>query len=96
MSPSSGFCTNCGAQSSQAFGQGFGPAASPPAKQHKPASGWAKFGTVLFILGVILIVAGPVYIMLQPEAEQSTSMLIKVIAAGGIGLLFGLPLMFRG
>jgi hypothetical protein len=59
-------------------------------------SGWGKFGTALFVLGVILIVAGPVFIMTRPEAEQSTSMLIKVVAAGGVGLIIGLPLMFKG
>jgi hypothetical protein len=88
MPSSSGFCTNCGAQ----FGQG----ARQPVKQHKPTSGWAKFGTVLFVLGVICIVAGPIFIMLRPEAEQSTSLLIKFIVAGGVGLIIGLPLMFKG
>jgi hypothetical protein len=96
MSPSSGFCTNCGAQSGQGLGPGFGQAAGPPAKQHKPTSGWAKFGTFLFVIGVILIVAGPIFIMLRPEAEQSTSTLIKVVAAGGVALIIGLPLMFKG
>jgi hypothetical protein len=65
-------------------------------KQHKPTSGPAKFGTVLFVLGVLCIIGGPVLIMLRPEAEQSTSLLIKVIAGGGLGLLIGLPLMFKG
>jgi len=94
MLSSSGFCTNCGAQLGQVGQMGQGMA--PPVKQHKPTSGWAKFGTVLFILGVFCIVAGPVFIMLRPEAEQSTSTLIKVIAAGGVGLIIGLPLMFKG
>jgi lipoprotein signal peptidase len=88
MPSSSGFCTNCGAQ--------FGQIAGQPVKQHKPTSGWAKFGTLLFVLGVICIVAGPIFIMLRPEAEQSTSLLIKWIAAGGVGLIIGLPLMFKG
>ena len=66
-----------------------------PVKQHKPTSGWAILGTMLFIIGVLLIVAGPVFIMTRPEAEQSTSLLIKVIAVGGLGLIIGLPLMFK-
>ena len=48
------------------------------------------------MLGVICIVAGPIFIMLRPEAEQSTSLLIKFIVAGGVGLIIGLPLMFKG
>jgi hypothetical protein len=50
---------------------------------------------MLFVIGVLCIVAGPVFIMTRPEAEQSTSLLIKVIAAGGLGLIIGLPLMFK-
>ena len=88
MPSSSRFCTNCGAQ----FGQGV----RQPVKQHKPTSGWAKFGTLLFVLGVICIVAGPIFIMLRPEAEQSTSLLIKVVAPGVVALIIGLPLMFKG
>ena len=74
----------------------MGQRSAQPAKPPKPMSGWAKFGTVLFVLGVLCIVAGPVFIMLRPEAEQSTSTLIKTIAAGGVGLIIGLPLMFKG
>jgi hypothetical protein len=92
MPPSSGFCTNCGAQSGQGFSQG----ARQPVKPHKPTSGWAKFGGVLFVLGVLGVLAGPIFMMLKPEAEQSTSMLIKWIAAGGVGVIIGLPLMFKG
>jgi len=94
MLSSSGFCTSCGAQLGQ-MGQ-MGQRSAQPAKPPKPMSGWAKFGTVLFVLGVLCIVAGPVFIMLRPEAEQSTSTLIKTIAAGGVGLIIGLPLMFKG
>jgi hypothetical protein len=53
-------------------------------------------GTVLFVLGVLCIVIGPVLIMLRSEAEQSTSLLIKVLAGGGLSLIIGLPLMFKG
>ena len=88
LSSSSGFCPNCGAQ--------VGGGMQQPVKQHKPTSGWAKFGTALFVLGVLCIVIGPVFIMLRPEAEQTTGLLIKVIAAGGFGVLVGLPLMFKG
>jgi len=92
MSSSSGFCTNCGAQ------VGWGAKPPPaPVKERKPASGLAKFGTVLFVLGVLCIVIGPVVIMLLlPEEEQNAGLLIKVIAAGGFGVLVGLPLMFKG
>jgi hypothetical protein len=34
--------------------------------------------------------------MLKPEAQQSTSSLIKWFAAGGAGVIIGLPLMFKG
>jgi len=68
-----------------------------PVKQHKPTSGWAKVGTALFVLGVLCIVVGPVVIMLMlPEEEQTTGLLIRVIAAGGFGVILGLPLMFKG
>jgi hypothetical protein len=67
-----------------------------PVKQHKPTSGWAKFGTALFVIGVLCIIVGPILIMLRPEAEQNTTQLIGCIAAGGFGLLVGLPLMFKG
>jgi uncharacterized membrane protein len=96
MSPSSGFCTNCGAQSGQGYGQGFGQRAGQPIKQHKPTSGMAKFGGFLFVIGVLVVLAGPILMMLKPEAEQSTSTLIKWIAAGGVGVIIGLPLMFKG
>ena len=66
-----------------------------PVIQHKPASGWATLGTVLFALGVLIIIAGPIFLMLRPEAEQSTSTLIKVVIAGGVVLIIGLPLMFK-
>ena len=66
-----------------------------PVIQHKPASGWSKLGTVLFALGVLIIIAGPIFLMLRPEAEQSTSTLIKVVIAGGVVLIIGLPLMFK-
>jgi hypothetical protein len=91
MSPSSGFCTNCGAQ----LGQGYGPGAPQPIKQHKPTSGWAVFGGMLFTLGVLGILAGPILMMLKPEAEQSISTMIKWIVAGGVGVMIGLPLMFK-
>jgi hypothetical protein len=96
MPSASGFCTNCGAQFGQAPMQPPFQSPAQPAKQHKPTSVWAKLGTVLFVLGVLCIIGGPVLIMLRPEAEQSTSLLIKVLAGGGLGLLIGLPLMFKG
>ncbi|MGB8707049.1 MAG: zinc-ribbon domain-containing protein [Dehalococcoidia bacterium] len=88
MSSSSGFCGNCGAQ--------VGGGTKQPVKQHKPTSGWAKFGGALFVLGVFCVIAGPILVMLKPEAEQSTSLLIKWIVAGGVGVIIGLPLMFKG
>jgi len=87
MPSSSGFCTNCGAQ--------VGMGTRQPVKQRKPTSGWAIFGGMLFALGVLCIIGGPVLIILKPEAEQSTSLLIKWIVAGGVGLMIGLPLMFK-
>jgi len=95
MPASSGFCTNCGAQ----FGFGQQPAgqrATQPARPRKPTSGWAIFGGALFVIGVLCIIAGPVFVMLKPEAEQNTSDIIKWVAAGGVGLIIGLPLFFRG
>jgi len=49
----------------------------------------------MFALGVLIIIAGPVFLMLRPEAEQSTSTLIKVVIAGAVVLIIGLPLMFK-
>lgn len=99
MPSPSGFCTNCGAQAGGGMRQpgypGYPGQQGQPVKQHKPTSGWAIFGGFLFVLGVLCIVAGPVFIMTRPEAEQSTSLLIKVLAAGGVGLIIGLPLMFK-
>ena len=89
MSSSAGFCTNCGAQAGQAAPQ------QQPVQQQKPASGWARVGTVIFALGVLIIIAGPVFLMLRPEAEQSTATLIKVVIAGAVVLIIGLPLMFK-
>ncbi|MCJ7514919.1 MAG: zinc ribbon domain-containing protein [Dehalococcoidia bacterium] len=91
MSPSSGFCTNCGAQPGPGSGQG----PRQPVTQHKPTSGWSIFGGFLFVLGVLGMLAGPILMMLKPEAEQSTSQLIKWIVAGGVGVMIGLPLMFK-
>jgi hypothetical protein len=67
-----------------------------PVKQHKPTSGGAKFGTALFVIGVLCIIIGPIFIMLRPEAEQSTAQLIRYLAVGGLCLIIGLPLMFKG
>ncbi|GEM_PF-2564654 len=88
MSSASGFCTNCGAR--------VGPGTAQPVKQSKPTSGWAKFGTGMFIIGVLCIVLGPIVIMLRPEAEQTTTMLIRCLAVGGLFVIVGLPLMFKG
>jgi hypothetical protein len=88
MPSTAGFCTNCGAQ----FGQA---APYQPVKQQKPTSGWGIFGGALFTIGVLCIIAGPVLIMLKPEAEQSTSDLIKWVAAGAVLLIIGLPIMFK-
>ena len=92
MPSSAGFCTSCGAQMGWGMQQ-----PPPPVKQQKPTSSWAKIGTALFVLGVLCIVIGPVVIMLMlTEEEQTTGLLIKVIAAGGFGVIVGLPLMFKG
>jgi hypothetical protein len=88
LSSSSGFCPNCGAQ--------LGGGVQQPVKQHKPTSGWAKFGTALFVLGVLCIIIGPIFVMLKPEAEQSTAQLIRYLAVGGGCVIIGLPLMFKG
>ena len=88
MSSVSGFCTNCGAQLGWSIRQ--------PVKERKPTSGWAKFGTGMFVIGVLCIVLGPIVIMLRPEAEQTTTMLIRCVAVGGVCLIGGLPLMFKG
>ncbi len=47
------------------------------------------------MLGVLGMLAGPILMMLQPEAQQSTSQLIKWVAIGGVGVIIGLPLMFK-
>jgi len=49
----------------------------------------------VFVLGVLGMLAGPILMMLKPEAEQSTSQLIKWVVAGGVGVIIGLPLMFK-
>ena len=85
---SSPFCTNCG--------QPFGQAAKQPAKQHKPTSGLAIFGGALFVIGVLMIIGGPVWVMLKPAVEQSTSEIVKWVAAGLMGLIIGVPLFFKG
>jgi len=50
----------------------------------------------MFIIGVLCIVLGPIVIMLRPEAEQTTTMLIRCLAVGGLFVIVGLPLMFKG
>jgi hypothetical protein len=87
LSSSAGFCSNCGAQ--------LGGGTRQPVKQHKPTSGWAKFGGVLFVLGVLCIIVGPVLIIMKPEAEQSTSLLLMYVVIGALGVIVGLPLMFK-
>jgi len=67
-----------------------------PVKQRKPTSGWAKFGGTLFVLGVLCIIVGPVLIMMKPEAEQSTALIIRYVVIGALGVVIGLPLMFKG
>jgi len=66
-----------------------------PIKQRKPTSGWAKFGGTLFVLGVLCIIVGPVLIMMKPEAEQSTALIIRYVVIGALGVVIGLPLMFK-
>jgi hypothetical protein len=87
LSSPSGFCPNCGAQ--------LGGGTKQPVKESKPTPGWAKFGTAMFVIGVLVIILGPIVIMLRPEAEQSTKLLIGCIAIGAFGVAVGLPLMFR-
>jgi hypothetical protein len=88
LSSSTGFCANCGAQ--------LGGGTRQPVKQRKPTSGWAKFGGTLFVLGVLCIIVGPVLIMMKPEAEQSTALIIRYVVIGALGVVIGLPLMFKG
>jgi len=95
MPATSGFCTNCGAQAGFSQ-QPAGQYATQPAKPSKPMSGWAKLGAALFVISIICIIGGPILVMLKPEAEQSTSDIIKWVAGGGVGLIIGLPLFFRG
>ena len=87
MAQSSPFCTNCG--------QPVGKSAKAPVKQSKPTSGWSIIGGALFTIGVLVIIAGPVLMMLKPEAEQSTSEIIKWVAAGVVIFIIGLPMMFK-
>ena len=51
---------------------------------------------MLFVLGVLVVIIAPIVIMLRPEAEQSTAQLIRYLAVGGVCLIIGLPLMFKG
>ena len=88
MPSSSPFCSNCGTQ--------VGLGTRQPVKQRKPTSGWAKFGGTLFVLGVLCIIVGPVLIMMKPEAEQSTALIIRYVVIGALGVVIGLPLMFKG
>lgn len=67
-----------------------------PVKERKPTSGWSKFGAALFVLGVLCIIIGPIFVMLKPEAEQTTAQLIRYLAVGGVCVSIGLPLMFKG
>lgn len=100
MTSSSGFCTSCGAQVGSGAQAGWGaqPQSSPaPVKERKPASGWSKIGTALFILGVLgVIIAPAVILLMMPDAEGSTSLLVKCIAAAVVAVVVGIPLMFKG
>ena len=66
-----------------------------PAKEQKPTSGLAKFGTVLFTLGVLCIIGGPVVILIMSPTEQSYTPIIPWAVAGLLGIIAGLSLMFR-
>ncbi len=87
MATSSPFCTNCGLPSGQASRQ--------PVKQSKPPSAWGVIGGALFTIGVLIAIAGPVLVMMKPEAEQNTMDIIKWVAAGVVVFIIGLPMMFK-
>ena len=87
MPPASKFCTTCGAN--------MGRDKQQASKEPKPTSGRAKFGSVLFALGVLCIIGGPVVILIMSPTEQSYTPMIPWVVAGLLGIIIGLPLMFR-
>jgi len=91
MAASSPFCTNCG----QPMAQAANPQAHPQSKPSKPPSTWGVIGGALFTIGILIAMAGPVLVMLKPEAEQNTSDIIKWVAVGAVIFFIGLPMMFK-
>lgn len=87
MLATSRFCTTCGAN--------LGWDEQQPAKQQRPTSGLAKFGTVLFALGVLCMIGGPVAILITSPTEQSYTPMIPWAVTGLVGIIAGLSLMFR-
>ena len=87
MPPTTKFCTTCGAN--------LGGNKQQPTREQKPTSGLAKFGTVLFTLGVLCIIGGPVVILIISPTEQSYTPMIPWVVAGLLGIIAGLSMMFR-
>ena len=81
------FCTTCGAN--------LGGDKQQPAKEPKPTSGMARFGTVLFALGVLCIIGGPIVILVMSPTAQSYTPMIPWVVAGLLGIIAGLFMMFR-
>lgn len=43
-----------------------------------------------------MIIAPAVILLMMPDAEGSTPLLIKCIAAAAVAVIVGVPLMFKG
>jgi len=89
------FCGNCGISLNW------------PAQQHtqqstqkvRATSGWAKFGKVLLILGILCIVIGPLAVLVMAHGEFDAinlSLIVRSLITGVLNISVGLSLMRRG
>ena len=81
------FCPNCGIQFNQSIQQST--------KEKKGKSGWAIFGMMLCMLGILCLVAVPV-IFLASSGSVGGSLIARAIIAGIVNITVGLSLIRRG
>ena len=83
------FCVNCGLRLDWGTQQ--------PVEERKPISGWAKFGKVLVILGILCLIAAPVIFLLPSSSDIiGVSLAGKAAIAGILNISVGLGLMRKG
>lgn len=86
------FCTNCGLRLDWGTQR--------PLEERKPTSGWAKFGKVMVVIGILCFIASPVIAIIMAQSDGlaawEVGLIGRCVIVGILNLSVGVPLMRRG